>query len=147
MRENCIFCEIVKRSAPASVVYDDEICLAFMDINPINAGHVLVIPKAHFVTLEDCDGVVAKHLMLAMKMLNKAVQTATRCEGILNEIMNGEAAGQEIFHLHIHVVPRNRGDGFGWHFPKGYRENVTPQELLYEIASKIGQHVSQINAL
>lgn len=137
--ENCIFCDIVERKAPLSVVYEDEVCLAFMDINPINVGHVLLIPKQHFVTLDDCDEEITKHLISVVKKLNRAVQKATKCEGILNDIMNGEAAGQEIFHLHIHIVPRNKGDGFGWHFPKGYREKITPRDVLDEMASKIKQ--------
>jgi histidine triad (HIT) family protein len=111
--------------------------MAFMDIFPINTGHVLVIPKRHIVTLDDCDETVARHLISTLRIVNRAVQAATDCGGILNEIMNGEAAGQEIFHLHIHVVPRNTDDGFGWRFPKGYREHVPSRQLLDHVAGKI----------
>lgn len=138
---DCIFCEIVARKAVASVVFEDELSLAFMDINPINKGHVLLIPKQHFETIDDCEESVARHLMSRLKELNKAVSEASKCEGVLNEIMNGEAAGQEIFHLHIHIVPRFRNDGFGWRFPEGYRQHITPRESLDIVAAQIRQHV------
>src|SRR5215831_10643102 len=88
--DSCVFCYIVARTAPVSLVYEDTVCMAFMDIYPINTGHVLVIPKRHFVTLDDCDETVARHLISTLRMVNRAVQAATDCGGILNEIMNGE---------------------------------------------------------
>ncbi|MEA3209959.1 MAG: asparaginyl-tRNA synthetase [Chthoniobacter sp.] len=133
----CTFCQIVGKTAPVSIVHEDAVSLAFMDINPITRGHVVVIPKQHFVTLEDCDENVARHLMAVVKRLNRTVSKAVQCEGVLNEIMNGEAAGQEIFHLHLHVIPRFRNDGFGWHFPAGYRQRVTARHLLDEVAAQI----------
>lgn len=135
--KNCIFCQIVNGSDQSSVVYEDTLCLAFMDINPINKGHVLVIPKEHFITVDDCKEDILKHLICVVKKLNRAVQKATNSEGILNDIMNGEAAGQEIFHLHIHIVPRFKNDGFGWYFPKGYREKETDRKDLENMAKII----------
>jgi histidine triad (HIT) family protein len=135
--DGCVFCRIVGKSAPASIVYEDATSVAFMDINPINEGHLLVIPKQHRVTLDDCEEEIARHLMAVVKRLNHSVSKAVRCDGVLNEIMNGEAAGQEIFHLHVHVVPRFRDDGFGWRFPAGYRQRVTPRPTLDAVAARI----------
>lgn len=133
---DCIFCQILARQAPASFVHEDDLCAAFMDTSPVNQGHALLVPKTHFVTMDDCDEETAKHLAIVLRRLNKAIRSATGCEGILNEIMNGEAAGQEVFHLHIHIIPRNKSDGFGWQYPKGYGEHV-PRELLDGVAAKI----------
>ena len=136
---DCIFCKIVKNESPASIIYKDDISLAFLDIYPITEGHTLLIPRKHFVTLDDCDEETAKHLMMVMKKLNGVICKAVKCEGVLNEIMNGEAAGQEIFHLHLHIVPRYKDDGFGWFYPKGYREEEKSREKLDEVAARIRQ--------
>ncbi len=135
----CIFCDIVNKKVPASVVYEDEKSMAFLDIYPITKGHTLVIPKKHFITLDDCDEEAAKHLISVVKKLNPTICKSVKCEGILNEVMNGEAAGQEIFHLHFHIVPRYKDDGFGWIYPKdyGYREKSTERDILDGVAERI----------
>jgi len=138
---SCVFCDIVAQRAPASIAYEDEVCLACMTIEPINTGHVLLLPKRHVVTLDDCEDAVARHLVSVLKTLNRAVQSATGSQGVLNEIMNGEAAGQEVFHLHIHIIPRNAGDGFGWHYPQGYGR--MPRDRLDVAASKIREHLTK----
>lgn len=135
--KSCPFCSIIKGESPVSMVYETDTTLAFMDINPINEGHVLIVPKAHFETLDDCDRETAKELMCAMQVVNKMVASAVRCEGVLNEIMNGEAAGQEVFHLHLHVIPRYQGDGFGWRYADGYGENSCPRSVLDSVAERI----------
>jgi histidine triad (HIT) family protein len=134
--DNCTFCKIIKKEFQTKLVYEDDIAIAFMDIQPVNEGHVLVVPKKHFVTLEDCDEDTAKHLMAVTKKLNNAVSKAVKCEGVLDLIANGEAAGQEIFHLHIHIVPRFKNDGFGLKFSDEY---FVPKErkALDETAEKI----------
>ncbi len=138
----CIFCDIVAKRAPAASVHEDEICVACMDVQPVNAGHVLLLPKRHVGTLDDCDDAVARHLISALKRLNRAVQAATGCQGVLNEIMNGAAAGQEIAHLHLHVIPRNAGDGFGWVYPKGY--GPARREQLDAMAAKIRSQFASV---
>ena len=138
---DCIFCKIVDKELPASVVYEDDKSLAFLDIYPVTEGHTLVIPKKHYETLTDCEEEIAKHLITVIKKLNGVVCRAVRCEGILNEAMNGEAAGQEVFHLHFHIIPRCKDDGFGWFYPKGYREKIEPRETLDEIAERIKHEI------
>lgn len=139
--EVCTFCKIINKEIQSSIVYEDDIAIAFMDIQPVNEGHTLVVPKKHYETLEDCDEETAKHLMAVTKKLNTSVSKAVKCEGVLNLIANGEAAGQEIFHLHIHIVPRFKNDGFGLKFSYEY---FIPKErkTLDETAEKIKKAIN-----
>jgi histidine triad (HIT) family protein len=111
--EDCIFCGIVRGEAEASIVYEDDGVVAFMDMQPVTPGHLLVVPRSHAVGMEDLaggDGVqvwtVAHRLALALR------QSELRCEGVNLFLADGEAAFQEVFHLHLHVFPRFVGDGF-----------------------------------
>jgi histidine triad (HIT) family protein len=107
--EACIFCRIARKQVPASVVYEDEKTLAFLDIRPLSEGHTLVIPKAHYETVFDIPQELIMYLHGITKKIALAVKKATKADGISIMQQNGEAAGQEIFHLHIHVVPRYEG--------------------------------------
>lgn len=118
---SCIFCKIVEGSAPSSKVYEDEISLAFMDIQPVNPGHMLVIPKAHFSNLSDLPAETGGHLFqVAQRIALSMPKTNIRNEGIDFFLAHGEAAGQEVFHVHLHVIPRYGGDGFGFKFSPQY---------------------------
>jgi histidine triad (HIT) family protein len=118
---SCVFCEIAQGRAPASIVYADDSVLAFMDIQPVNPGHLLVIPRSHARCLADLAGDTAVRLFQAGVRLADAVRrSGVRCEGVNLFLADGEAAGQEILHVHLHVVPRFRGDGFGLRFGPGY---------------------------
>lgn len=111
---NCIFCKIIKNELPVSNVYEDELSLAFMDLNPVNTGHVLVIPKKHAPYLKNLDNQTAGHLMkIAHKISLALKKTNIKCEGINLFLADGEAAMQEVFHAHLHIIPRFNGDGFG----------------------------------
>jgi histidine triad (HIT) family protein len=112
-QEPCVFCEIVAGRAPASVVYEDDRCLAIMTIGPVNPGHLLVLPRAHAPYLADLDEETGGHLfVVAMRMAAAIRASGLRCEGINLFLADGEAAFQEVFHLHLHVFPRFTGDGF-----------------------------------
>ena len=103
----CVFCEIVAGRSPASVVYRDESCIAFMDICPINAGHLLVIPIEHATYLSDLNPHVGGVLFGVAQRLSAAVRkSGLKVEGINLLVADGEAAGQEVFHVHLHVLPR-----------------------------------------
>jgi diadenosine tetraphosphate (Ap4A) HIT family hydrolase len=111
--DNCIFCGIVAGNAPASVVYEDDTCLAVLDIRPVTAGHTLVIPKRHAACLADLDEETGAHLFrVAMRLAQAIRQSGLRCEGINLFLADGEAAFQEVFHVHLHVFPRYQGDSF-----------------------------------
>ena len=133
----CIFCRIINRESPASLVYEDEACLAFMDIQPVTPGHVLVIPRKHAVSLADMDAGECGRLFSAAHALAAAVRASgLRCEGINLLLADGEAAGQEVFHVHVHVFPRFAGDGFGFTFGPQYA-NLPARRELDERADRI----------
>ena len=109
----CVFCEIVESTVPTSVVYRDDMVMAFMDIRPVNTGHVLVIPMKHFAELADMDEATGIRLFQVTMRVQKAIRaSAVRCEGINLFLADGEAAFQEVFHVHMHIFPRFKGDDF-----------------------------------
>ena len=108
---DCIFCKIVSGEIPSVKVYEDDRVFAFMDINPINDGHVLVIPKAHAATIDEIAEVDFLAVMSATHKLAAAVKEALNPEGINLLQLNGKAANQVVPHLHVHIVPRWFGDG------------------------------------
>ena len=134
---DCIFCKIVRRDAPASVVYEDDTTLAFMDLRPVTAGHTLVIPKAHGAYLEDLpEGGVGPILETARKVAAALRRSGLKCEAVNLWIANGREAGQEVFHVHVHAIPRSRGDGFGLRAPPGSGRTADREELD-RVATKI----------
>jgi len=140
---SCIFCKIVEGSAPSSNVYEDDICLAFMDIQPVNPGHVLVIPKVHYTDLSDLPADVGGHLFqVAQRIALSLPKTGIKNEGVDLFLANGEAAGQEVFHVHLHVIPRYKGDGFGFRFGPDY-ENLPERSELDAIAVQIKQQLDK----
>jgi len=137
----CIFCQIVEGTLPSSKVYEDEICLAFMDIQPVNPGHLLVVPKRHFVDLSDLPGNIGAHLFqVAQRLALTLPKTTLKSEGVDLLLAHGEAAGQEIFHVHLHVIPRYKGDSFGFRFGPNY-SNLPERFELDAIASHISNQI------
>jgi histidine triad (HIT) family protein len=123
--------------APASIVYSDEKVLAFMDARPVNPGHVLVIPKTHFAGLADLDEETGAHMFkVGMRIANGVKRSGVKCEGVNLLLSDGRAAFQEIFHVHLHVIPRFRGDNLRISFGRQY-ESKPEEEELDKIASKI----------
>ena len=94
---------------PASLVYEDEKVVAFLDIKPLNEGHTLVIPKAHYENIFDVPRELIAYIHGVTKQIAFAVKRATNADGISIIQQNGKAAGQDIFHLHVHVIPRYEG--------------------------------------
>ena len=105
MSDTCIFCKIVQKKAPASIVYEDKKVMAFMSIQPINVGHTLVIPKNHYENIYEIPEEEIAQLYKGVKKITKAVQTSLNAEGIRIIQNNGKAAGQVIFHMHVHIIP------------------------------------------
>ena len=128
--ESCIFCNIVRGKLPCTKIYEDEHMLAFMDIKPINPGHVLVIPKKHAELLTELDNEhVGQMLIIAKKIGLWLKKSKLNAKGINYILADGAEAGQEIYHAHMHVVPRYRGDGFGFRMPARYGEDTDIEEL------------------
>jgi histidine triad (HIT) family protein len=119
---DCIFCKIANKEIPASVVYEDNDSIAFLDINPVAKGHTLVIPKKHFETIKEIEGDNLAKVMGAVKKIAEAL--LKKNEGINVMQNNNSAAGQIVPHLHFHVIPRNKGDGLKFNWPsKKLNEN------------------------
>jgi histidine triad (HIT) family protein len=110
---SCVFCDIVAGRAEASVVHTDEHVVAFMDIEPVTDGHVLVVPRVHAASLEELDEDAGAHVFRTAHRLARALRrSGLPCEGVNMFLADGEAAFQEVFHVHLHVLPRNADDGF-----------------------------------
>jgi histidine triad (HIT) family protein len=107
--KSCIFCKIVHKQAPASIIYEDESVMVFLDIRPLNLGHTLVIPKAHYVDIFDTPVNQLSQVHTVAKQVSAAIKKATKADGISIIQQNSKAAGQDIFHFHVHVVPRFEG--------------------------------------
>jgi len=108
MDESCAFCKIARKEAPFCSVFEDEKVIAFLSINPINVGHTLVVPKKHYENIYEISEDGVAHLYRIVKKIAYAVKKAVSAEGIRIVQNNGEAAGQVIFHLHVHVIPMNK---------------------------------------
>jgi len=138
--QDCIFCKIVKGEIPSIKVYEDENVLSFMDINPINSGHLLVIPKKHFAEVKDYDEETGILLFKAAVKIEKALRKSgiVTCEGTNFLIANGSVAGQEVFHSHLHIIPRYPGDNLKIKIERG--EKPTGEELK-KIAEVINKNI------
>lgn len=130
MSDDCIFCAIVDGEIPSRTVYEDEETLAFLDANPLAPGHVLVIPKAHHERLNGLPEELAGAVLETLYQLVSPVETVVEAEGTTVAFNNGSAAGQEVPHVHGHVIPRFEGDGGGpIHAITGSRPELSDGEL------------------
>ncbi len=132
----CIFCKIIKREIPADVVYEDENCLAFLDITPINPGHVLLIPKEHYENLYDLPDKELENLAPIIKKLAIAIKKGVDAEGINIGMNNERPAGQLVSHAHFHIMPRFSNDGYQHWRGQPYKEGESSQT-----ASKIKKFI------
>jgi histidine triad (HIT) family protein len=130
---NCVFCKIVARKIPATVVYEDDSTLAFMDIGQVNPGHVLVAAKAHADNIYALDDALAGAVFRAARRVAVAIRQAFEPAGLSVYQANGKAAGQTVFHFHVHLVPRHDGDAMNLTWPV----KNPPREKLEEYAAKV----------
>jgi len=130
---NCVFCRIVAREIPATVVHEDEHTLAFMDLGQVNPGHVLVAVKAHAENLYALNDAQAGAVLRAAARVGRGIRDAFKPEGLSVYQANGKAAGQTVLHYHVHLVPRYEGDGMALTWPV----KNPPREKLEEAAAKI----------
>ena len=136
---DCIFCKIVAGEIPAVTVLDEELVLAFMDINPSSQGHMLVAPKRHAENIfEITEGDLAA-VIKGVKRCANAVKEALKAEGVTVLQLNGRASGQIVPHLHIHIIPRWENDGLSissWEMKPGDMEEIK------DIARRVKEHIS-----
>ena len=130
---DCVFCKIVAKQIPATVVHEDEHTLAFMDIGQVNPGHVLVAVKKHAENIFALDDAQAAAVFRTAAKVARAIRSAFEPQGLSVYQANGAAAGQTVMHLHIHLVPRHEGDGMALTWPV----KNPPREKLAEYADKI----------
>jgi len=130
MSQDCLFCQIVDGQIPGRTVYEDEATLAFLDVNPLAAGHTLVIPKAHHEHVQDMPVDLAGALFETVREVTPAVEAAVDAPATMIALHNGEVAGQEIPHVHVHVVPRFEDDQAGpIHALFGSHQEMADDEL------------------
>jgi histidine triad (HIT) family protein len=109
---HCTFCNLIRGSAEVSMCYEDADAIAFMDIQPVNNGHVLVVPRQHYESLLDVPEEIGMHLFHVTMRLASAIRRVTGCEDLNIVVNSGAAAGQDEPHYHVHIIPRRVGDGF-----------------------------------
>ncbi len=109
--ENCIFCNIVKGEIEGAKIWEDDDVLALLDIHPLTKGHCLVIPKKHFENIFDIDEEILKKIIVEAKHISGKLKNALSADGIRLSQSNGKAAGQAVFHFHLHIIPRYENDG------------------------------------
>ena len=114
---HCIFCKIIRREIPAATVLETDVAISFLDIHPVNLGHVLLVPKEHHVDLAELSEPLAAHLGSLLPALARAVRAATGADGFNVIANNGRAAGQTINHVHWHIIPRFVDDPVNWPWP------------------------------
>ncbi len=142
MSESCIFCRIIRSEIPSYKIYEDEKTLAFLDLNPSAPGHTLIIPKAHVTRVEDLSEEDAQALFRTLHVLVGCIQDALEVPSSTIGINNGPESGQEIPHVHIHVIPRTRGDR--GRIIQGLVQSLdrpSVEEML-RIAERIREHTS-----
>lgn len=139
--DDCLFCKIIEGEIPSAKVYEDEHVYAFLDISQVTTGHTLVIPKKHAKDIYELDEETAEQLFRRVPKIAKAVKTAFKPIGI-NLLNNNEiAAGQSVFHIHIHIIPRyGQDDGFNIKWVTR-NDEFTP-EKLQEIAKNIATEIN-----
>ena len=131
MKNNCVFCAIAANEIPSFKVYEDDLVLAYLDINPFSKGHTLVIPKEHSSGLLDTPDETLAALVARVKKVASHLKAALPCDGFNILQNNGEAAGQSVGHIHFHIIPRKNGD------PVSFEGNPGDMEKLSQLAERL----------
>lgn len=142
MEDNCLFCRIVSGELPATIVYEDDTSVAFLDHRPLFHGHTLLIPREHVETFGELSSKIVAPYFEAAQLLSRAVESAMDAEGTFVAMNN--RVSQSVPHLHVHVVPRRRKDGLkGFFWP---RTKYKADEEMEEVKKKISAAVKKIKA-
>jgi histidine triad (HIT) family protein len=136
LSDQCIFCQILRGESPASFAYQDDTVVAFMDVQPITQGHMLVVPREHAVLMADLNETAAMRTFRVARKLAAVVRPALGASGVNLFVADGEVAFQDVPHFHVHVIPRYPQDGFGLTFPSSY-EHPPARAQLDAIAAAV----------
>ncbi|NHK32504.1 MAG: HIT family protein [Asgard group archaeon] len=135
---DCIFCKIVRKEEFAAVLYEDDDIIAFIDIKPINEGHALIVPKKHSILVEELEEkLYLKMFPVARKIASKIKEKFPDTKAIMYFIADGEYAGQEVPHVHLHVIPRKPNDGFDFTFDPAYYDRLLTEEERTKVKNKL----------
>jgi len=126
----CIFCELIHGGGEVSICYEDSQALAFLDVQPVNSGHVLVVPRQHYESLADIPSDLARHLFDVALRLGPIVRRLAGADGLNMIVNSGASAGQDVFHYHVHVIPRRADDGFAVDLP--FAASTPPDRTLLD---------------
>lgn len=133
--DNCIFCKIANGEIPAATLHEDEDFRVILDLGPASKGHALILPKQHAANLCELPDETAAKAMILAKRMTKRMMEGLNCDGLNVVQNNGLAAGQTVFHFHMHLIPRYEGDNVGISWTPGTLEDSVKEEIL----SKVGE--------
>ncbi len=128
--KHCIFCDLLNGAGEVSICYEDSSAIAFMDIQPVNLGHLLIVPREHFEALVDVPPELAMHLFEVALRLSPVVRRLNGADDMNIVVNSGHAAGQDVFHYHVHLIPRKVGDGFD--IPLPFPGSTMPDRTLLD---------------
>ena len=130
---NCIFCKIANGEIPSTTLYEDEDFRVILDLGPATRGHALLLPKNHFANLFELDDETAQKAILVAKKMAGKMKAALGADGFNLVQNNGEAAGQTVFHFHMHLIPRYKGDEVGLTWKAGELSDEVRDEILKKV--------------
>jgi len=136
--KDCVFCKIIAGDIPSCKIYEDELVLAFLDIAPINPGHILVIPKEHHTGVSTIPEDTAGRMFKVGSRIGVALKRALDYDAFNLHLADGTCAGQVVMHAHIHVVPRGTEDGFRWNWRQTpYSDEVARDKVVEKVIEKL----------
>ncbi|XP_064985156.1 adenylylsulfatase HINT3-like isoform X1 [Musa acuminata AAA Group] len=139
--KGCVFCRIIRDESPAFKLYEDDVCICILDSNPLILGHSLIIPKSHFPSLEATPPPVVAAMCSKIPFLSSCIMKATQCDSFNLLVNNGSAAGQVIFHTHLHIIPRKAGDEL-WRSESCRRHPIESNQEIDHLVNSIRHLVS-----
>ncbi len=137
--DNCLFCKIIAGRIPATKIWADDDCIAFLDISPVNHGHFLLVPRHHHRDLTELPPEIAARMAAVLPILAKALVRSTGADGFNLIVNNGAVAGQTIFHGHWHFIPRFKDDSVNWPWPHGSYDGDEMNQVAFAIEREIAQ--------
>ena len=129
MKENCIFCKIIKKELDSKIVFEDDICVAILDISPVTTGHLLLMPKEHYMMMPMVPNEILGHLSVISKYLSDLLKQTFDTKNVTIYMANGAAAGQQSQHFMMHIIPRYENDGVDFNLD-GKEKKLSEDELV-----------------
>ncbi len=139
---HCVFCKIIAAEIPAALIFEDDLILAFLDIGPLADGHLLVIPRDHYIRLTDVPPELCARVASVLPMLSRAALEVTKAEGFNVLLNQGSVAGQAVPHVHFHIIPRKKDDQLGYRWNAGKYPEGRASELTAAFQDALTHHSS-----